>query len=422
MPSPPPHVPARPSMLRRVLFQPDYSMAERPSNGRDRTLSLMEAGGETSWRAGEEEECNSYRHQPRGDTFRVKVSRLSTDVPLSCEVDLWDGKLVIGKLCEASPLHAAGARAGDVIAAANDCACETIEALKETIRGCLDICFVIVRRPATVLFASAVHLWLPSRGEAAGGGDAGGLDMGGLDAGGGEGGEWVAADARLLSTREIEIEMTGAGTCGGRVGAGGGASGELFKLSVRRIERLRSRGSVVEIRAPEGRRLTFCAEAGAARQWQHRLLQALMTHGRAQLVVGGWAEEVSAEIAGEIAEPSLLGGRLASGVASLLALAVSATAAAEPPRLLRFEAFDNGALFFFAGDGVGARGGIMGQAEGGLVLSACGLSLDPSTHNAGAVLLEDLEQGTRWRLHSLWSEVEGKQPHGVLQAMCATIG
>ena len=278
---------------------------------------------------------------------------------------------------------------------------------------------MIVRRPATVLLASAVHLWLPSRDGAAGGDDAGGLD-----AGGGEGGgEWVAADARLLSTREIEVEITGARACGGgRVGVGGGAGhagGELFKLSVRRIERLRSRGSVVEIRAPEGRRLTFRAEAGAARQWQHWLLQALMTHGGAQLVVGGWAEEISSEIAREIAEPSL-GGRLASGVASLLARAASATSAAELPPLLRFEAFSNGALFFFAGDSVGAGGGIMGQAEGGLVLSVCGLSPDPSTHNAGALLLEDLEQGTRWRLHSLWSEVEGEQPHGVLQAMCAT--
>ena len=119
MPSCPGRVPARPSTLRRMLFQPDF-VADYSS--RDRTLSLMEAGGETSWRAGEEER-NSCHHQP----FRVRVSRPSAGVPLSCEVDLWDGKLVIGKLCERSPLYAAGARAGDAIAAANDCACETIE-------------------------------------------------------------------------------------------------------------------------------------------------------------------------------------------------------------------------------------------------------------------------------------------------------
>ena len=71
-----------------------HATAERPSSGRDRRLSLMEAGGEASWRAGEEERT-SYHHQPWGDTFRVRVSRPSVDVPLSCEVDLWDGKLVI---------------------------------------------------------------------------------------------------------------------------------------------------------------------------------------------------------------------------------------------------------------------------------------------------------------------------------------
>ena len=124
MPSCPlPRVPARPSTLRRMLFQPDF-VADYSS--RDRTLSLMEAGGETSWRAGEEERNfnpPASTHQP----FRVRVSRPSADVPLSCEVDLWDGKLVIGKLCEGSPLYVAGARAGDAIAAANDRACETIE-------------------------------------------------------------------------------------------------------------------------------------------------------------------------------------------------------------------------------------------------------------------------------------------------------
>lgn len=314
----------------------------------------MEAGGEASWRAGEEERT-SYHHQPWGDTFRVRVSRPSVDVPLSCEVDLWDGKLVIGKLCERSSLHAAGARAGDVIAAANDCACQTIEALKESIRGCLDLCFVIVRGPATVLFASTVHLWLPSRGKVAGGGDAVGLDAGGLDACGGEGGEsgeWVAADARLLSTREIEVEMTGAEACGGG-GASGSAGGTLLTLCVRRTESVRFRGAVVEVSAREGGRITFRAEASAARQWQRWLLQTLMTHGGADIVVGGWAEETSPEI-GEIVAPSAslegprgaLGGRLASGVASLLARAASATGtvAAELPPLLRFEAFSNGVL------------------------------------------------------------------------------
>lgn len=85
-----------------------------------------------------------------------------------------------------------------------------------------------------------------------------------------------------------------------------------------------------------------------------------------------------------------------------------------------------GVLLFFADDGAGTRGG-MGQAAGGLVLSVCGLSPDLSTHDAGAVLLEDLEQGTRWRLHSLWSEVDSVrvgrvQPYNVLQAMCASTG
>ena len=351
------------------------------------------------------------------DTFRVIIARPSLSDELGLEVDLWDGMLLVGAVDPDGRVGRDGRMAaGDQIVALNGQPITTIRELKEIIVASLELCFVLVRRPPSVLYSSDAALWVPGASQLA--------DE-----------QWAPVCVRLLSTRVLEVDGRSADAVPSR------------SLSVRRADRLRSRGGVVEVSTPDGR-LTFRASIHEGRQWQTWLLQCVIGSSRLEVAVSGRAEEVAGGYgsggggSGGGSPSSPLRGLASSITCSILS---SLGGAGSPSRRSRcFDAFANGLLLVYppsmgAADGQQQQaGGVgsprsprspggsglvggssspsasparqrrpppgstraqLGQAESAIVLRLCRVAADPGRD--GAVLLDDTELRTRWRLHSL---------------------
>ena len=358
---------------------------------------------------------------PSDTPFRVMVERPSLSDELGLEVDLWDGMLLVGAIEPDGRIGRDGRMAaGDQIVALNGSPITTIRELKAVILASLELCFVIVRRAPTVLFSSDAALWMPGASQLA--------DE-----------QWAPVCVRLLSTRVLEVDGR---TADGRTEARASTS---RSLSVRRADRLRSRGGVVEVSTPDGR-LTFRASIHEGRQWQTWLLQCVIGSSRLEVAVSGRAEEVAGGYGGGGggggggASPSSPLRGLASSITCSILSSLGGGGGSPSRRSRCFDAFANGLLLVYppstptaatsdtppasplrtgsSGGGLagftltpgaspaqqrtrppGSTRAQLGQAESAILLRLCRVVPDPARD--GAVLLDDTELRTRWRLHSL---------------------